>query len=402
MNLTYSFRNPLARLNLVVWQPLAGYSASCAAVLALLCFRLQSLVPGFSPSEQQAVIMARSLKSIFQTPLFAPHAFMQYLGLKTGHAGFIAMRLPSVATALLCAALFFYVAQKWFNFRVAGIATVLLVTSSWFLTLGRIATPEISLLGIIVPLAYAIWLPSAKKQLWALALGGIVLVEMLYIPGFIWFAVAGLIWQRKSIMKIWRDMRLPMLFVIFGCLATTAPLIIAIAGSPDLGRQYLGAPSILPSLPEYLKSVISVPIEILLKGPNNPATNLERLPLLDMFTAIIAFIGAYGYAIHLKLRRSQLLFSVLILGSLLAATGGAVTSAILLPFIYLLVAGGINFMLEQWFKVFPFNPLARSVAAVLIVAGVVTTSFYHINRYFIAWPQTPATKIIYSLPPQKP
>lgn len=402
MNVKNSFRRPMARLNLVLWQPLAGYGASLVAVLALLTFRLSHLVPGFSAAEQQSVIMARSLKSIFENPLFAPHAITQYIGIKSGHTGFIAMRMPSVLTALLCAALFFYVCQKWFNFRVASIVTILFVTSSWYLTLGRMATPEVILLGLIAPLAYAIWLPSAKKPLWALALGGLILVEMLYIPGFIWFAIAGLVWQRKSILTIWRDMRIPMLFVLFGCLAALAPLIIALAGSQSLLQNYAGLPTALPTLTEYFKNLALIPIHLVVRGPNNPATNLDHLPLLDFFTAVIAFIGAYGYAIHLKLHRSQLLFGVLILGSLLAATGSAVTIAILLPFLYLLVAGGVNFMHEQWFKVFPFNPLARSVAAVLIVAGVVTTSFYHINRYFIAWPQTPSTKTTYSLPPIKP
>ena len=193
-----------------------------------------------------------------------------------------------------------------------------------------------------------------------------------------------------------------MLFVLFGCLAALAPLIIALAGSQSLLQNYAGLPTALPTLTEYFKNLALVPVHLIARGPNDPATNLDHLPLLDFFTAVIAFIGAYGYAIHLKLHRSQLLFGVLILGSLLAATGSAVTIAILLPFLYLLVAGGVNFMLEQWFKVFPFNPLARSVAAVLIVAGVVTTSFYHINRYFIAWPQTPSTKTTYSLPPIKP
>lgn len=402
MNLKNSIRRPMSRLNLVLWQPLAGYGASLIAVLALLTFRLNTLIPGFSSAEQQTIIMARSLQRIFQNPLFAPYALTQYLGIKTGHFGFIAMRLPAVITALLCAALFFYVCKKWFNFRVASIVTILFVTSSWFLTLGRNATSEIILLGLIAPLAYAIWLPSAKKPLWALALGGLILVEMLYIPGFIWFAIAGLLWQRKSILNIWRDMRLPMLFVLFGCLAALAPLIIALAGSQSLVQNYVGLPTVLPTVADYLKNLLLIPIHLVVRGPDNPATNLDHLPLLDFFTAIIACIGAYGYAIHFKLRRSQLLFGVLLLGSLLAATGSAVTIAILFPFLYLLVAGGINFMLEQWFKVFPFNPLARSVAAVLIIAGIVTTGFYHINRYFIAWPQTPATKSSYNLPPQKP
>lgn len=398
-----NLKNPLERWNLVLWQPLAGYSVSFLALFALLVFRITNLVPGFSPSEQLSIINSRSLQDIFNNPLFAPHSFLQYLGLKSGHFGFLAMRLPTVLTAIGCAALFFYVCSRWFNFRVGVIATVLFVTNSWFLHVARVATPEVSMLGLLAPLAYSIWLPNHKRPLPALGLGAAVLVLMLYIPGFIWFALLGLIWQRKMLLKVWRESKVPSILALCACLVVLTPLLVRLTTSGSLLKLYFGLPiDIMSALKALPKNLLLIPYRLALVGPLNAESNLGRLPLLDFFAAIIGTIGAYSYATHLKLRRSQLLLAALVLGSLLVAWQGTVSITILLPFIYLLVAGGINFMIEQWFTVFPYNPFARNLAIILITSAIIVVGFFHINRYFIAWPQAPATKATYYFQPQKP
>lgn len=392
--------NPFERLNLVLWQPLAGYSASLALLIGLLVYRLGTLVPGFSLGEKASIAQSVSLKTIFSDPLYAPHDFLQYLSLKSGHKGFIAMRLPSVIIAVAVVVLFFYIVTRWFNFRVAAITTFLLVTSSWFLHSARIATPEVTMLGLVAPLAYSIWLHRTKRPLPALILGAITLTTMIHIPGFIWFAIAGIFWQRKSLAKVYREAKIPAILIIFGCIIVSTPLFISVASSKLLLLTYLGLPAALPAgLADIPLNILRVPYMLILSGPSNPELNIGRLPLLDFFTSIMAVIGAYSYLNHSKLRRSKLILACLVVGTLLASFMASVSVTILLPFIFLLVAGGINFMIEQWFVVFPYNPLARNLATILIVAAVLVTAFYHLNRYFIAWPQAPATKSTFSHQP---
>lgn len=392
--------NPFERLNLVLRQPLAGYSASLGLLIGLLVYRLGTLVPAFSMSEKVSIDQARSLKVIFRDPLFAPHEFLQYLSLKTGHKGFIAMRLPSVIIAIAVVALFFYIVTRWFNFRVAAITTFLLVTSSWFLHSARIATPEITMLGLVAPLAYSIWLHRSKRPLPALVLGAITLTTMLHIPGFIWFAAAGIFWQRQSLAKVYKQAKIPAILIILGCIVVLSPLFVAVASSKTMFFAYLGLPGTLPaSLIDIPLNILRVPYMLILSGPSDPTLNIARLPLLDFFTSIMAVIGAYSYLNHSKLRRSKLILACLVVGTVLASLKNSVSITILLPFVFLLVAGGINFMIEQWFMVFPYNPLARNLATVLIVIAVSVTAFYHLNRYFIAWPQTPATKRAFSHQP---
>lgn len=394
-------KNPITRINLHFWQSAAEWMAALAVCAALFSFRLHSLVPGFSAVEQAAIGAASSLKVIALDPSHLAHKLLQYLGLKLDHDGFIAMRLPSVIAGLVAAALFFYVINKWFNLRIAVISSFLLVSSSWFLHLARIGTPEVTYLGILAPLTYAVWLPKYKRPLVALGLGALILINTLYTPGLIWFTIMGLIWQRRVLGQVFKELKIPSLFVLSGCIVLLVPLAMALVKSPDLIMTYLGLPSdTLQSLRSVPQNLIDIPAQLAWRGPDDPVLNLGRLPLLDFFTVVMAVLGGYSYATHAGLQRSRMLLGSFILGCLLVGLGGAVSIALLLPFVYLLVAGGLNFMIEQWFKVFPYNPFARTMAIILLLASVSVVTFYHVNNYFIAWPQAPATKEVFNIQPR--
>jgi hypothetical protein len=69
---------------------------------------------------------------------------------------------------------------------------------------------------------------------------------------------------------------------------------------------------------------------------------------------------------------------------------------LMLPFVYLIVAAGIGFMLQQWFRVFPRNPIARTLGASLITIAVISSSGYNLTHYFIAWAKAPETQSTFS------
>lgn len=394
-------KNPLQRLNISFWQAFAEYVLAISVCAALFGYRLATLVPGFSLAEKQAIGASASLQTIAHDPLFLPHRFLQYLGLKLDHTGFFAMRLPSILAGLIAAALFFYILNKWFNLRIAAITTFLMVTSGWFLHTARLGTPEIAYLSILAPLAYAIWVTRYRKPILALSIGALVIINTLYAPGLIWFTLMGVIWQRKTITKLFKDARIPALFILSGVVILLVPLALAMVRTPELIKTYVGLPTnpihALKNLPANL---LEIPYNLFWRGPIDPIRNLGDLPLLDFFTVVIAILGAYSFGTFFKLQRSRLLLGCLILGCLLVGLQGSVNMTILLPFAYILVAGGLNFMIEQWFMVFPYNPLARNLATVLIAIAVGSATFYHLNSYFVAWPQAPATRASFNHQPR--
>jgi dolichyl-phosphate-mannose--protein O-mannosyl transferase len=135
-----------------------------------------------------------------------------------------------------------------------------------------------------------------------------------------------------------------------------------------------------------------VPMYVFARGEVSPAFTIGRLPLLDVGTSIFFVLGSYWYLFQSKLDRTKLLTIGLIFGLILAGLNGSSYLAFLLPFVYLVAIGGLALMLQQWFTVFPRNPLARGIGVGVMSLLIAVIGFYHLQSYFVAWPNTPATK----------
>lgn len=386
-------------------QPTIGYTLGIMAMLGILSYRLRYLVPGFSEPEKLAIAASRSVQMVLENPLYAPHKVLQYIMAKLTHTGFIAMRGISVLITIGVLVLFFYTVRRWFSFRIALISTFLFATSSWLLHIARLATPDIMSLGLMAAIAYGTWLPfNTKRPRLALALGVGLCIWLLYTPGMVWFVLLGAMWQRKTITQVVRRSKAWTVITATSVIALVAPLLYALARDTSLIPTYLGLSSLtVDQLVHGAKQLALLPVHLLAVGPQDPVRWLGRMPLIDLFAAVMAVLGAYNYFQQdRKLDRYKLLLGGLVLSSLLACFGGVVGLYILLPFIYLLVASGVAYMVEQWFKVFPSNPFAKILATGLLVGALLAVSFYHINHYFIAWPQAPITKSTFSQQPETP
>jgi len=370
------------------------YSVLAALVVGfLLFFRLPSLVPGFSASEVAVRASAFSVHTIIKNPLNAPYKAALLCLLKLHHHGALAMRGISALIGVLIVALFYYVLSHWYTRRVALLGSALLVSSSWFLHYARLADPGI-LYGLpVIALAYGTWLRITKRSGLALFVGAALMALLMYIPGLVCLLVAGGVWQSRALYQhLKRQPLLGVLAFLFG-FTLLLPLGYGLLLHPSLLRTFVGLPAhTWPTPLSILKNIGSLPYQFIIRGHVNPVVNLSNLPILDIFTLAMASLGVYAFYFQRRLHRAQLLFGASIVGIVLVALGGPVTTVILLPFVYIFAAGGMSLMLQQWFTVFPRNPLAAIIATTLLSIAVVITGFYHVNRYFIAWPNAPATK----------
>jgi hypothetical protein len=157
-----------------------------------------------------------------------------------------------------------------------------------------------------------------------------------------------------------------------------------------------GLPDTVTNLKMLLDNFFNIPEWLFLSGPNDPVHWLGRLPLLDVFSTAMLVLGIYSIRYHLEFIRVQLLVGSSMLLTLLITLGGPVTITVLMPAIYILIAGGVAFLLQQWFTVFPRNPIAKTIATTMMSVSILLVSYYHISHYFIAWPQSPATKAAFS------
>lgn len=367
------------------------------AIVTLLGFQLGSLVPGFSQSELSVRAQTSSLNDLKHNPVNLPHAVVQF-GYQHFHIhNSWAMRSVSALIGLLSVYLFYYIIQKWYSRRIAILGTLLFATSAWFLHIVRLGTPESLLFGLFLLFGAGVWLEQGKHPRSAALTCGLTVTLLLYIPGMVWFVIPMLVWQQRRLRQAFQQLSLWQLLIgLLFLLLLLTPLVYDLILQPQIYKVLLGFPEQWPKPSQFGHNLLQIPVQLFYKGPADPVRWLGRLPLVDWFGTVMFVVGAYAYRFKLHLDRTWFFVYVFVVGSVLIALGGAVTMSLFVPFLYLIVVGGIALMLQQWFTIFPRNPVARGVALTLMVLAVLSSSFYQLNHYFIAWPHTPETKAVFT------
>lgn len=381
-----------------MWQPLSVVLAIGFILTLLFTYRLGSLVPGAAAIEHSNRISSQSISVIIDNPINAPYKSFQFIG-QNIHKSIIVERLISGIIAAIIVLLFYYVVRQFCIPYAAFATTLLLASSSSLLANGRLASPQISLLFLfaLCVSCYRILYKRPTSSDWLLTT--VMLAFSLYTPGILYFVVLGILWQQKHIRSTLRE--LPNLYIAGQCLLLIlllAPLFYGILHTPSLWREYLGLPEKLPTVFNFVKNTIAVPVGIAVFAPMNSLYRLGRQPLLDVFTVILFIVGAYHFSIRYKLKRFIFMAGILVIGTLFVALSANYENTLMiLPFIFILIADGMSFLLNEWNKVFPQNPLARWLAIGLMSCAVLVASNFQTRRYFIAWPNNPTTRQIFSI-----
>lgn len=380
-----------------MWQPFLIYGALGGLILGLLAFRIGSLPQGLSSDEVAALSGSQSLKAIIDNPLFLPHKILLFGVNALGIHNLAVYRGISVFWGALTLILFYGVLRHWFTRRIAALGTFLCASSTWFLTISRLATPYVLWFGLVALLAIGGWLRFSRARvlpvLGAIALGSI----LLYVPGMVWFVAAAVIWQRRTIKQALLDSTpsLAALSVLL-FLLLIAPLLYALVRAPALGRELLGIPSAVPNWHHILQNLGGAASALFCRAPLIPSYWLGRLPLLDIFTSTMFVLGLYSFYYQRQLDRVKTLLGAALVAGVLIALGNVLALTLLVPLVYMIVASGINLMLQQWLTVFPRNPLARIAGVSVLVIAISAAVGYQTGRYFVAWQHAPQTKNTYS------
>lgn len=388
-----NFRLFLIRL----WQPLLLYVLAISGIVSFLFLKLGSLVPGLSKTENIFTNGDNSLKALAHNPIYAPSKLGLYILEKLNLTSTFALRSISAIFGLLTVWLFFYLLRQWHTTRMAVLGTLLFSSSALFLHNARLATPSIIfLVALLLLLTFGLWVRKTKKSFLVVMAGTVFFLGTLYIPGLVWFSLTGAFWERKLLRKHVKHAPATAGLMAAGIvIVMSAPLAWGIWHTPSLARLVVGLPQhSLPSVIDFASNVMNVPLNFVLRGPNDPVLWLGRMPFLDIFTLAMVILGVYVWYSKRKLDRFKLYIGYFLLGLVLCGLG-VVSNVIFLPLVYIFATSGMTLMLQQWFTVFPRNPLARAIGTSVLTVAILTTSYYHINRYFIAWPNAPQTKQVF-------
>jgi hypothetical protein len=373
------------------WQLYLLYGFTIATTLAILWHQLFKLVPYASTSEVVARTSASSIDLILQNPLFLPHKLLQLLAFTVGYEGLIASRVISTLFAFAAIIFFYRVVRTWYTPRVALLASAVFVSSSWLLHAARISTPEVMYLLIVAILWVGLRMRTNSSRTLTIVMSGIVVSALLFVPGFIWIIMAGAVWQRKKILTELKLAKRPLL----GFLGVSFALVFGLLGyafsiTPRLGLRWLGLPDSLV-IREVLINLVLTPYHIFIRPIENPTMWLGRLPYVDIAITILFGLGVFVIYKAALLDRMRALAGIALIGAVLASFG-VVPLLILMPLIFVTAASGIALLLQQWFTVFPKNPIARGIG-VVAVAGLLSISvYYNMYRYFVAWPKNEQTQ----------
>ncbi len=377
------------------WQPVVyGLLVVCVLII-FLGFQLGSLTHGLAAQEVSYLKHTDSLHDLLHDPIFLPHKVLSYLMQLQPLRSNWAVRLPSALFVAIMAVGVIIFLRRRYSRRIAILGGSLLISSSWLLSIGRLALPEASLVLWLPLLVFYYWLSSRKHRKLALLCSAATVAVSCYIPAFIWLTLGFLIWHRQVIRQelrhipIWYSLLCAVVLI-----ALLAPLGYAFKQHTSYMLTIAGLPSSLAVAKAAPNHLLQACLDIFVISKRGAVFTIGRLPWLDIFSTILVILGVYSIRFT-SAREWRLLIVGVGIGAVLLASGGAVTTTVILPFVYIVMAAGLAFLLQQWFTVFPRNPLARPLGTTLLSISVLLIAFYHINKYYIAWPQTPETRQVF-------
>ena len=377
----------------------------------LLTFKLGSFVGGLSESEATYKILVASdglgASQIIREPLFLPYKGLLYLLQYTPFTGPTGVRIVGALFGLLGVLAMFYIFKKWYTLRIAVLGSVLYATTSWFLHTARYADEASSYL--LIPLLAAAMIALQAKARSRLAMAAVLVfgLSAIYIPGVILFLLPAIIIKRKV---IFRALRLQPLWyeLLVGAtgILLLAPLVAMLVkplqGSTALSNlsQLVGLPgSSFHSAKDMLFTLKDRLADIFVYNSSGPVYVPGHLPWFDICTTVLVLIGMVQFTRYFRLDRSKLIATSGVMCLALIALGGAVSSVILLPFLFLFAVEGLKWLLEIWLEIFPRNPFARGFAVTMVCILTCSVAFYQVNKYFFAWAKAPETRQVFNKHP---
>jgi hypothetical protein len=368
---------------------------AAAAVCFLLLYKLGSLVGGLSAGELAAARTPVGWHGIYHQPLYLPlNVVRSVVFFLFADHGQTLTRLPNAFFGLLAIFAFGWLAWLWHGRRTAVFAGCLFAASAWVLHVSRLASFDVLYLWAMTTLLLAhVKLQRQATNPIIFYVAMLLWGMLLYVPGMIWLLLVEWWLQRRAIVAGWGHFSRwwqRMLYLLSSII--WLPLLVDRLRSAATLKTWLGLPQQLDPPLTLLKHFVGVFVHLFVRGPEYHDVWLGRAPLLGVFALAASLIGIYFYARNFRAGRGRLLGGFFLIGAVLIALGGPVGLSLLVPLVYLFVAARIAFLLREWLRTFPLNPLARGAGISLVALAVALSCAYNLRAYFVAWPHNHDTK----------
>lgn len=358
-----------------------GYSLLAVAALAYLLTYLHVLPPGLGASETASIITASHI-SLTELPtqiIDLPYHLLQKASVDLLGVTPLGVRLPSLLFGCLTALSLIALLRRWFPHNIALIASIVALTSAWFISTARLGTPAIMVpfwMSVILLAATYISQQTPHWKWWKVLLAFTAALS-LYTPFtiYIFAAAIGAGFSQPHLRYLIRkstSFQMTLGTLLF--LLILAPLGWGIYKDPSQIWQLLAIPTAFPDALQFGQSLLQAISNIF--NPYNTAFGEVVTPLLSLATAALLLLGGIRLFRDFHAVRSHVLLIWLAILLPIIAFNPNNLAVLMVP-AFLATAIGIQLIIRYWYRLFPRNPYARIFG--LLPLGLLLLSVIQFN-----------------------
>lgn len=363
-----------------------GFLAVTAIILLLLYGN--SIPPGLGPSEQQSVVASHAV-TFDKLPtdiVDLPYHALQKLSLDWLGVTPLGVRLPSLIFGALTALCMAIVLRRWFTTNVAILATVIIITSSWFLGTARLGSTAVMIpfwTSVLLLCATYVTQQTKNWKWWRVAFGFTAALS-LYTPFMAYLFVAAALASvaQPHLRYLLRESNHINLFIGgFFFVLLLVPLGWGVYQDPDIARQLLAVPTVLPDPLQFLRDLLHAASALL--NPFNSSTGELVLPAMSVVSVALLLMGGARLLRDFHSVRAHVL---LIWAAILLPVIGLNPNSLAVTMIpaFLVITIGLNQIIRYWYRLFPRNPYARLFALLPLTVLILSMVQVNYQRYMFS------------------
>jgi len=369
-----------------------GYSLIAIGLIVVLIFIGLYLPGGLSAREIESVIHSASITvSDFWSvnAVNLPYCLVQHASLALFGASVFSIKLPSLIIAFFSALGLVLLLRKWFKPRIAVLASFIALTTGQFLFWAQNGTPDVMFLFWSVwILLIASLIPTAnlKNRKYLKLIFFILAAFSLYTPLsiYILLVIIGAIALHPHLRYTVKQLSTLKLAVgAVALILITLPLILTAIRNPAVGLGLLGIPTKMPNLGANLATLGD-----LYFGFTNISRSTYITPFFELGSLLLVILGAY-YVIKTRVTAKSyvvIIFSLIMIPVVILNPGYIAITFLPLS---ILLASGLNGLLNHWYGLFPRNPYARIGGLVPLIILVFILVSSGMNRYVYGYTYDP-------------
>ncbi|MDO4780908.1 MAG: glycosyltransferase family 39 protein [Candidatus Saccharibacteria bacterium] len=387
----------LSTLFLYRWRYVISYIGLVIALLTAITIALLYAPGGLTQAEIDGLATTQHLASgtiaIPNLPLHGLQAaFFSLFGVST-----FTIKLPAAIFAISSVIAMFFLLRRWFKPGIATLSLTLMVITGQFIYIAQSFTPGIMYIfwSTLILLFGSLIAQKAKRStVWKVALA-LSMGLSLSTPYF-WYInlgilLVGLIHPHTRHLLLARKYRLSWLPAIIAFAIATAPLAYLCTTQPSLLQALLGLGAL--SIPTFDGAMLLIRAFL---WPAPTVAHGQLMPVIDMGAMALIILGIAASIRQWHTARSYVIIAwlplVLPLILLIPEALGIAT----IP-MFILLAVGLETLLNEWYKLFPKNPYARGTGLLLTVILLGIMMLSGVNRYIKSYHYNPTAITAHSV-----